>query len=503
MRLQHNYRILFSLVLVSFVSNSFAQIKTPAAIAGDFADPSIIQANGKYYAVGTSSEWAPHFPIYTSTNLNRWIREGYVFDVAPDWTNGSFWAPEYYYHNNKYYLYYTARRKKDNISCIGVAVSSDPGKGFVDQGIVVDFGKEAIDPFIFNDNGQLYITFKAYGLDKRPIELLASKLSSDGLKMEGEVFSLLRDDNRNGMEGQSILKHNDYYYLFYSAGGCCGPKCSYNLRVARSKNFKGPYQDYSMNPILSESDEWKCQGHGTFTPSRGDEYTFLYHAYSKSNTVFTGREGRLADLKWNKETGWPYLIARNQPKTSSSNISTKFKEEGIENYWQWDFRNSTPTISQYPGELHLTGTVKESNLTGIVITVRPTNLAFDFSTTVLNNNDALKGLAFYGDAGASIGIGVRNDKIEYWMVKDNKRTILAESLLTSEAPVQLKFSMKKDLSCEVFFKQANMEWQQVGKDIKPSLSFLPQWDRSPRAGLHYQGPQEEKAVFGGFECVNR
>jgi hypothetical protein len=52
--------------------------------------------------------------------------------------------------------------------------------------------KEAIDAFIFNDNGQLYITFKAYGLDDRPIEILGSKLSADGLKLEGEPFSLIK-----------------------------------------------------------------------------------------------------------------------------------------------------------------------------------------------------------------------------------------------------------------------------------------------------------------------
>lgn len=233
-----------SLLIGFFCIQSFKTLRgqsgSSAFIPGDFADPSAIKAKGTYYATGTSSEWAPHFPIYTSKDLQHWEQTGYVFDKAPDWTSGSFWAPEYYFHNNTYYIYYTARRKADNISCIGVATSKYPDKGFKDQGVIVSYGEEAIDGFIYNDNGQLYITFKAYGLDDRPIEILGSRLSADGLKLEGEVFSLLKDNNRMGMEGQSILKKGDYYYLFYSSGGCCGSGCSYNVRVARSKNFKGP-----------------------------------------------------------------------------------------------------------------------------------------------------------------------------------------------------------------------------------------------------------------------
>ncbi|RYD89853.1 MAG: beta-xylosidase, partial [Sphingobacteriales bacterium] len=232
MKLYYKYLLLF--VAFQLGSNTgilSAQSIIPAVITGDFADPSIIRANNAYYAVGTSSEWAPHFPIYISSDLKSWKQTGYVFDKAPDWTMGSFWAPEYYFMNDTYYIYYTARRKSDKISCIGVASSKYPDRGFTDHGVIIEQGKEAIDGFIYNYNGQLYITYKAYGLDNRPIEILGRKLSADGLKAEGEPFSLLRDDTRIGLEGQSILKKDDYYYLFYSAGNCCGGGCSYNVRV--------------------------------------------------------------------------------------------------------------------------------------------------------------------------------------------------------------------------------------------------------------------------------
>ena len=171
-------------------------------IRGDMADPSIIRIGDDYYATGTSSEWAPYYPLYKSRDMVNWKQVGHVFDTKPEWTSNSVWAPELFCHEGKVYCYYTARQKSTGISYIGVAVADSPEDGFTDCGPVVTFGNEAIDAFVFEDKGELYISWKAYGLDKRPIELLCSRLSDDGLHMEGEIFSLLKDDQRIGLEGQ-------------------------------------------------------------------------------------------------------------------------------------------------------------------------------------------------------------------------------------------------------------------------------------------------------------
>lgn len=477
------------------------QVLNAQVIAGDFADPSIIKANNGYYAVGTSSEWAPHFPIYRSSDLQRWTQVGFVFDKAPDWTVGSFWAPEYYFHNNTYYIYYTARRKKDNISCIGVATSKFPDKGFTDHGVIVDYGKEAIDAFVYNDNGQLYLSFKAYGLDQRPIELLGSKLSADGLKLEGELFSMLKDDEKQGMEGQSILKKGDYYYLFYSAGGCCGNGCSYNVSVARSKTFTGPYEKYSQNPILTANDAWKCPGHGTFL-QEGGRYVYLYHAYNKQSNVFTGRQGMLATLTWPQDNGWPSFSSQPAGGPTSNDLRVSFTAKTTMP-WQWDFRHANPVIRYEAGKLRLSGTATEGNQTGVVITVRPVSDHFVAGTTVENSNGALKGLAFYGDANAAIGIGTNRDSVVYWMVKDNRKIILASQKLSHKAPVVLTLTMHPDRTCEVAFTQNKNGTGLQPLGPKTTIDFLPQWDRSPRIGLHFQGAPDEEAVFSDFKLINQ
>ncbi|UYQ94429.1 glycoside hydrolase family 43 protein [Chitinophaga horti] len=497
MKLNVNRILLLGCLAMPFTA---AKAQTGPVIAGDFADPSIIKTPQGYFATATSSEWAPHYPIYSSQDLQTWKQVGYVFDKAPEWTSGSFWAPEYYFHNNTYYLYYTARRKSDNVSCIGVATSKYPDKGFKDHGVLVDFGKEAIDAFIYNDNGQLYITFKAYGLDKRPIEILGSKLSADGLKLEGEPFSMLKDTPGIGMEGQSILKKGNYYYLFYSAGNCCGNGCSYHVRVARSATFAGPYEEYSQNPILQTHEAWKCPGHGTFAQTKEGKYMYIYHAYNEANNVFTGREGLMAELVWPADNSWPSFVSRHT-ESKPVDLTTSFAEKKPAGYWQWDFRNSQPVFTQKNGSLYLTGSVKEGNKTGLVLTVRPVSTNFDVTTTVANTNAALKGLAFYGDVNAAIGVGVVNDKIEYWLVKDNKRSVLATANIKAGLPIQLKLTTYDDHHGEAFYRQANGSWQQVGD--KQNIGFLPQWDRSPRPGLHYQGDGKQQAVFNEFKITNK
>ena len=59
---------------------------TNPVIHGDVADPSIIRIDQTYYITGTSSEWAPYYPVFTSTDLVNWQQTGHVFDEKPEWT---------------------------------------------------------------------------------------------------------------------------------------------------------------------------------------------------------------------------------------------------------------------------------------------------------------------------------------------------------------------------------------------------------------------------------
>jgi len=481
-------------------------------IPGDFADPSIIKVGNLFYAAGTSSEWGPHYPLFTSTDLVNWKQAGYIFNQPPAWTASSFWAPELFYYKNTFYVYYVAKRKKDNVSYIGVATAKDPLKGFTDHGPIIEYGTEAIDPFVIDDNGTLYMSFKAYGLDKRPIELLGVRLSADGLHTEGDYFPLLRDDNRKGMEGQVMIKKGGYYYIFYSAGNCCGVRCSYNVRVARSQKLEGPYEYYAGNPILDANDTWKCPGHGTLVQAYGGRYFYLYHAYNVKDNVYTGRQGMLDELVWTNAGGWPSFQQGASPSVSNvspghttqkTSLSWKDGFDGVKlkQEWQWDFRHSKPLVKLGKGILYLSGdTLAGNQHTGIAITTRPFSGDYTVQVTVSGDVHSLDGLVLYGDAGQAMGIGVdQKQQIVIWEVKKGAHQVLATAT-GGATRLRLKMEVKDGYRCHFYWAPGKGNWSEL---TIPGMSvyegnFLAPWDRSPRPGLIHRGPATESGIFSAF-----
>ncbi len=271
--------LLLAVVTLSQCQNRSGYIAQEQVIPGELPDPSIIEVDGIYYATGSSNDWGPVYPIYKSTDLKNWTFINYVFTTPPEWTISSYWAPELFYQNGTFYCYYTARRT-DGVSCIGVATSQNIGEGFEDQGLLIEWGDEAIDAFVFKDDGKLYITWKAYGLTlDKPIQILGSELTQDGLSLNGEPFDILTSDAGNwekgGMEGQCIVKNNGYIYMLYSGNACCGEACDYQVGVARTKTMKGPWEKFKGNPLLRSNDSWKCPGHGTAIQTDGNGITFI------------------------------------------------------------------------------------------------------------------------------------------------------------------------------------------------------------------------------------
>ncbi|RYF97526.1 MAG: beta-xylosidase, partial [Chitinophagaceae bacterium] len=458
-------------------------------IAGDFADPTVVKIGDAYYAAGTSSEWGPHYPVYKSTNLVDWKLITHILPKRTAWMKSSFWAPELFYHNKKLYAYYTVR-DTGNISCIGVATADSPEKGFTDHGVIIRTGSEAIDAFVFNDDGQLYVTWKAYGLDKRPIELLSSKLSADGLKLVGETVSIKRDDAKKGMEGQSMIKRDGYYYLLYSAGSCCGVPCDYNVRVSRSKSVTGPFEEYEGNPILKENDEWMCTGHGTPVQAKDGRWFYLYHAYEKEFNVFTGRQALLAEITWNAD-GWP---AFHRPANSKPALPFYFRDDfngkTLAVQWSWDYRYSDVKTVISKGTLELSSTPLKDKEAGAMLSVRPVSGNYSMTTSVLPGGDAIKGLVLYGDVESMLGITLKGNDIMIWEQKKGGQEIAAKKSIGNLKSVRLRVDVKDGRLLKFYYGSEGTEWTELVPKTSESdqvdAGFTKQWDRAPRPGI-YQG----------------
>lgn len=295
--------------LFAFVASGCANrvlVAENPVIDADTPDPTVIRVGNTYYAAATTGNKPQPYVRYKSADLRHWSPMGHVFDKWPKWTAGAFWAPEFFVIDGHVLCYYTARQKSDSTSCIGVARAEGPEAPFRDYGPLIRTTNEAIDAFVFNDNGQLYITWKAYGLDpsKRPIEILAQQLSPDGLHLLGKPFTLLRDDERLGMEGQCIFREGKYYYMLYSIRDCCTPQSDYAVSVARSESFRGPWEKYEGNPILSgNSQDIQSCGHGTLVETPSGHRYYLCHAYY-FDRFKEGRKAILQQLSIGKDL-WP------------------------------------------------------------------------------------------------------------------------------------------------------------------------------------------------------
>ena len=482
-------------------------------IRGDIPDPSIIRIDDTYYATGTSSEWAPFYPVFASKDMVNWKQVGHIFSKQPSWTSNSFWAPELYYHNNKVYCYYTARQKSTGISYIGVATSDSPLHEFTDHGPIVMYGTEAIDAFVYNDNGQLYISWKAYGLDKRSIELLGSKLSADGLRLEGEPFSLLVDEENIGMEGQYHFKEGDYYYIVYSAHGCCGPHSNYDVYVARSKSFCGPYEKYAGNPILhgGEGDYMSC-GHGTAVETPGGRMFYLCHAYLKGENFYGGRQPILQEMEvtadhWVRfKTGniavakqpMPFNTTRQKPL---ADFEDRFQDGKLKIDWTWNYPYSDVNIALKKGKLSLSGTPKNDNKQGTALCLRSQSSHYSCETKVIHANESLQGLTLYGDDKNLVTWGVKGNKLQLKMVKDNSESTLYESDLTTDKDIYLKMEVEQGCMFNFYESKDGKIWKSV-LDTSLKGAFLTRWDRVQRPGLLHYGVEDIPAEFAYFKMKN-
>lgn len=477
-------------------------------IPGDVADPTIIRAGDVYYAAGTSSEWAPFYPLFQSYDLVNWRQVGHLFDEQPAWTKSSFWAPELFYHRGTYYVYYTARRKSDGVSYIGVATSDKPSGPYTDRGVVVEYGTEAIDAFILEDEGQLYISWKAYGLDDRPIELLGCRLSADGLRLEGEPFTLLKDDERRGMEGQHWLKLGDYYYLIYSVNGCCGPKSDYAVSVARSKSLQGPYEKYEGNPILHGGDEIQSCGHGTVTTTPDGRMYYLCHAYFPGEDFFMGRQPILQELVLGDDAWLHFKEGETASKTHPLPLAghvqqpvpdfyDDFTSDRLRVEWTWNYPFATPRIQLFGGRLSLSGEPKAGAEAGTALCLRPVAADYTFETVVLNQNDVRKGVTMYGDDRNLLSLVCRNNQLELCLRKEGKETPLAAPVILpiperGEKPVYLRLQVKAGCQYAFFYSLDGKSWTQIKQQVQNA--DLVQWDRVARPGLYYEGKTGE-ALF--------
>jgi arabinan endo-1,5-alpha-L-arabinosidase len=140
-------------------------------------------------------------------------------------------------------------------------------------GIASSAGKDynAIDGNLIVDGSNYYMAFGSFWSD---LFVSSLSISEEGtIRSSGSAKQLaFQSSGAHAIEAAYVFKHEDHFYLFYSAGKCCGLDKSrpasgaeYKIMVCRSSKANGGFVDKSGR-------DCKSGGGTTLLPSHGWVY---------------------------------------------------------------------------------------------------------------------------------------------------------------------------------------------------------------------------------------
>ena len=315
----------------------------PAPVAGtyvnpvldaDFPDPAVILAPDEfYYAYATQTlrdgEWL-NIQVARSPDLVHWEHLGDALPVKPDWARHTqdFWAPSVIYDGATYIMYYSATPDvcpdPEYGHALAIATSSSPAGPFVDMGmpLLLGMGFEYIDPMAFDDpaTGKRLLY---WGSGFQPIKV--QELAEDRMSFasDSQPIDLIWPNPVKGafprlVEAAWVIRHDDFYYRFYSGDNCCGPDAVYGVMVARSRSATGPFEtleDAKGVPhslMLYKSERWLAPGHNAIVTDKAGQVWIVYHAIDvtrprqRQEDEINSRRILLIDrIEW--RDGWPFV----------------------------------------------------------------------------------------------------------------------------------------------------------------------------------------------------
>lgn len=286
----------------------------------NFPDPTVIRAEGKYYAYGTQSTVngkAVHIQVASSSDLQNWQHEGDALPEKPKWANHDFWAPDVIYDQKlkKYVLFYSGEEGSSG-KCLGVAFADHPKGPFIDKGtpLICGEGFVNIDPMAFIDpkTGKKLLY---WGSAFQPISVREMNDDWTGFKTGTTTKPLVwpgKDkDYSRLIEGAWIDYEKGKYYLYYSGDNCCGSAANYAVMVARSNDALGPFERYGeddghgSSAILTKDSLWLAPGHNSvFKDEKGNKW-IAYHAIKQHNKPTNGNVRVMCIRPLDYKNGWP------------------------------------------------------------------------------------------------------------------------------------------------------------------------------------------------------
>lgn len=259
-------------------------------------DPFILLHQETYYAYGTNAD--DGIQVYTSADLKEWeLADGLALQSKDSWGDRWFWAPEVYYiaEKNTFFMYYSA----DEHIC--VATSDSPLGPFVqEEKRPMLAGEKAIDNSLFIDeDGTPYLYLDRFN---DGLNIWVGKLEDDLITLDTTewVPSIHVSQEWETVwprvnEGPYVLKHQDTYYMTYSANSYESPH--YGIGFATASSPLGPWTKYEQNPILQMPGDLVGVGHSAMFEDKDGNLKIVFHAHHNKDSIHP-RAMHIADVSF-------------------------------------------------------------------------------------------------------------------------------------------------------------------------------------------------------------
>ncbi len=340
----------------------------------------------------------------------------------------------------------------------------------------------------------------------RDIEILSSELSPDGLSLVGEHWTLTdftQGWTGAGDEGQSIVKRGDFYYMFYSIGGCCDNKCDYRVMVSRSKDLHEGWEQFP-EPILQGGEEWRCPGHGTLVQTADNRDFYMYHSYNATDFEFVGRQGMLDEIVWDEETDWPHFKNGNTPseeailpfQNSQQAAITDWEDDFSTDknlaFWEWDVKVPKPNKKIENEELMVSTTHEGVNFLGL----RPKMGDYSMIAEV-RLSESQGGLGVYSNQENVLAITASISELQVFKIQAGEKVVLFQESITGNDSIFLKYEARDGRYYKFYWSANETDWKEMKIENTPEFdaSFIAQWGFSPRAGFIVDGKSTSTVAY--------
>ena len=269
-----------------------------------FADPTIFFEDGLYYMSGTRKIDPWGFVMLESDNLKTWsvstkVPDGMILKKGDQvFGETGFWAPHFIKKDGIYYLSYSADEH------VVIASSKDINGKYTQKKIEpIDSTCRNIDSFLFkDDDGKYYLYYvrlnKGNYIWVAEFDFETKNIKSETLK---KCFNITQSweatpayKSAPVMEGPTVIKIDDVYYMFYSANHY--KSIDYAVGYATSDSPKGPWVKYEGNPIIHRSNvKENGVGHGDLFFDKEKQPYYVYHVHH-SNSLPEPRKVRIVPL---------------------------------------------------------------------------------------------------------------------------------------------------------------------------------------------------------------